>query len=280
MYVQWMMLKRIFAGHSPFRLTAFMTAANIATGIATFYYMQVIVGMHEGLKSQIYDYYGGPAGFMAVGVSLNALLTIGVNAVARSIKDEQSQGTFGFWLMCRRPIVSLVMQSSVGEFLLAAVNAVVTFVVLVLVFGIHFHVNLAAMLLVGMVAVLGSTGVGLAAAGVAVAGSGGRNPVLWAWGLATNFMCGVFVPVEYFTNPAVAGQVGPILGVLTHIVPNTYVLLAMRGAVLRDESITDPALMGQLLYPAIFAAAMLLVGVQVFQYGVRRSLRLGGLLET
>ncbi|HLQ61497.1 MAG TPA: ABC transporter permease [Candidatus Acidoferrales bacterium] len=267
-----MMLKRIFAGHSPFRLTAIMTAGNIAVGVASFYYMQVIVGSNPGLRGEVYKLYGGPAGFMAVGVSLNALLTIGVNAVARSIKDERSQGTFGFWTMCRRPIVSLVLQSSLGEFLLAGFNAIVTFTVLVLVFRVHFDINIPAALLVGLVAVLCATGVGLAAAGIYVGGGGGRNPVLWAWGLATNFMCGVFVPIEVFTNP--------ILRVLTHIVPNTYVLLAMRGAVLRNQPVTDPALLSQLLYPAVFAAVALFAGVLVFERGVRRALRLGGLIES
>ncbi len=273
MYVQLMMLRRVFAGHSPFRLTALMTAANIAAGIATFYYMQVVVGSNPGLRGEVYRLYGGAAGFMAVGVALNALLTIGVNAVARSIKDEHQQGTFSFWMMCRRPIVSLVMQSSLGEFLLAAVNAIVTFVVLVNVFGVHFNINLPAALLVGLIAVLSSIGVGLAAAGVAVAGGSGRNPVLWAWGLATNFMCGVFVPVEVFNSQ-------PILYYLTHIVPNTYILLAMRGAVLRNQAVTDPGLLGQLLYPTVFAAVMLVAGVLIFDRGVRRALRLGGLIET
>ncbi len=39
MYLQWLLIKRVFAGHSPFRVTALMTGANILVGLGTFYYM-------------------------------------------------------------------------------------------------------------------------------------------------------------------------------------------------------------------------------------------------
>lgn len=271
-YQQWMLLKRVFAGHTPLRLTVLMSAINIAIGIGTFYYMTVVIGMGHGARAEAYRFYGGPAGFMAVGVAMNAMLTVGLSAMARAVSDERDQGTLGFWLMCQSNLRDLLLRASLGEFLLAAVNGVVTFIVLVMLFGVHFHVNLVSLLAVALVSLAAVVGVGLWAAGLSVAGWKGQNPVVWAWGLTTTFMAGIYVPIEIFTQP--------IIHTLALVVPITHALLAMRSAVLRDAPITDPYLDGQLLYMAAFAAIVLPLGAWQFQRGLQKALRDGKLIES
>ena len=271
MYLQWLLIKRVFAGHSPFRVTALMTAANILLGLGTFYYMSLVIGKSSGVRAEVYEQYGGPEHFMVVGVAMNALLTVGVASVARAIDDERKQGTFTYWLMCQPRVLPLVLKASVGDFLLAAINGIVTFMVLITIFHLKFDINYGSFLAVAAVSLLAAVGVALAAAGLYVGGMKGRNPILWAWGLTTGFLAGTYVPVEIFTDP--------ILHTATQIVPITHLLLAMRAALLRDADLTDPTLWPHLLYMAAFTAIVLPLGLWVFQRGLRRSLEQGRLID-
>lgn len=271
MYLQWLLIKRVFAGHSPFRVTALMTAANIAIGLGTFYYMSLVIGNGKGRYGEIFEQYGGPEHFMVVGVAMNALLTVGVASVARAIDDERKQGTFTYWLMCQPRVLPLVLKASVGDFLLAAINGIVTFMVLVTIFHLKFDINYGSLLVVGAVSMLAAAGVALMAAGLYVGGLKGRNPVLWAWGLTTGFMAGTYVPVEIFRDEPIH--------TLTRIVPITHLLLAMRAALLRKADLTDPTLWPHLLYMALFTVIVVPLGLWVFQRGLNRSLVQGRLIE-
>jgi ABC-type multidrug transport system permease subunit len=272
MYVQWLLLKRIFAGHGPLRFTALMTAVNILVALGVFYYMTVVVGTSSGTRAQVYRFYGGVTAFMAVGVAMNALLTVGLNAVAKAINDERNQGTLTYWVMCQPRLLKLVLQASAGEFLLAAINAFVTFALLVWLFDVRFHVNFPSFLVVSAVSLLAVTGVGLAAASLNVTGSTGQNPILWAWGLTTNFMAGVFVPVEVFDNQ--------LIHALSTAVPVTHALLAMRSAVLRNAPLDDTVLDGHLLYWGVFAVLMLPLGALLFRRGLSQALERGNLIQS
>lgn len=278
MYLQWLFFKRIFAGHSPLRLTAVMTAGNILVGVGSFYYLSQIIGQH-GLRGQIYAEFGGLAGFLAVGIAMNAMLTVGCNSIARAITDEQTMGTLSYWMMCRPRILTLVIRSSVGEFLLVGVNAIVTFALMVLIFRVHFQVNPAAFALVFVVSLMFVGGIGLWAAGLFIGGFKGQNPVLWAFGITTNFMAGVFAPVQIFqAQPLINGQ--PFLFWLCMADPVTHALLAMRAAILRNAAITDPAFKFDLGFTFVFTAVVLPLGVWQFRRGIAKALLLNKLIES
>lgn len=272
LYLQWLFIKRIFAGHSPFRLTALMTAINIAVGLGSFYYLSQIVGTH-GLRGQIYIWYGGVAGFISIGLAMNAILTVGCNSVVRAISDEQSMGTLGYWMMCQPRLLSLVLRSSVGEFLLACVNAVVTFALMALLFHVQFTINPLSLLVVGLVCILAVAGVGLWASALNLGGLRGTNPVIWGWGVVTNFMSGVYAPIEVFHS-------NPILWPLMFGDPVAHGLLAMRGAVLRGSPLWEPDMLGDTGYMALFAVLIFGVGVWQFRRNVNKALQLNKLIES
>ncbi|GAC1653962.1 MAG: ABC transporter permease [Candidatus Dormibacteraceae bacterium] len=271
-YLQWLFVKRIFAGHSPLKFTALMTVVNVAVGIGSFYYLSQIVGTH-GARGRIYMQFGGVAGFIAVGLSMNAILTVGCNSIVRAISDEQSMGTLGYWMMCQPRLLSLVLRSSVGEFLLAGVNAIATFVLMVLLFRISFHINWPSLFVMGAVSALAVGGVGLWAAGLNIGGLKGTNPVIWAWGVTTNFMSGVYAPIEIFHS-------NPILWPIMYLDPVSHGLLAMRQAILRNASLTSPALLADLSYMAVFSGVIFGIGVWQFRQGVNRALALNKLIES
>lgn len=278
MYLQWLFFKRIFAGHSPLRLTALMTVGNVLVGIGSFYYLSQIIGQH-GLRGQIYQEFGGLAGFLAVGIAMNAMLTVGCNSIARAITDEQAMGTLSYWMMCRPHILTLVIRSSIGEFLLIGVNAIITFALMVLVFQVHFHVNLLAFAVVFVTSLLFVGGIGLWAAGLFIGGFKGQNPVLWAFGLTTNFMSGVFAPVQIFqAQPRVFNL--PVLYWVCMADPVTHALLAMRAAILRNASLGDSAFTFDLGFMALFTAIVLPLGIWQFQRGLAKALEQNKLIES
>ena len=272
LFLQWMLLRRVLGGHSPFQLTALMAAGNVAVGIGGFYFMSTIIGSGSALTRHEYALYGGAINFMAVGVAMNQLLTVGMTAIAHAIVDERNQGTLGYWALAGRRMVPLVLRASMGEFLLACVNAVGTFVILVLLFRVRFDVNLLTFAVMLVISITAVTGVGLAAAGLFLGGYTGQNPVIWLWGLTTTFIAGVFVPVQVFDVPAVT--------TVAQFVPSTHALAAMRSAVLRGAALNDPIMVGQLVPWLVFAIVMLPVGIWVFERGLHSAFLNGRFVQT
>jgi len=272
LFLQWMLLRRVIAGHSPLRLTGVMALGNLAVGLGGFYFMTIVVGQGSARTHAVYAAYGGPASFMAVGVAMNQLLTVGMTSIAHAIVDERNQGTLGYWATTGRRMVPLVLRASMGEFILACVNAVATFVLLVLIFPVHFDIQPLSFLLVLATSLVAVGGVGMAAAGLYVGGLAGQNPITWAWGLTTTFIAGVFVPVTVFDNPLVA--------FLSTITPSTHALMAMRSAVLRGAPVTDATFLSQWLPWAAFALVVAPLGVWVFELSLRRAFRDGKFVQT
>lgn len=272
LFLQWMLLRRVFAGHSPFRVTGLMALGNLAVGVGGFYFMTIVIGDGSSRTHAIYAEYGGAASFMAVGVAMNQLLTVGMTSIAHAILDERNQGTLGYWATTGRPMVPLVLRASMGEFLIASINAVATFGLLVLLFPVHFHVQPLTLLVVLVTSLVAIGGVGMAAAGLFVGGHTGQNPITWAWGLTTTFIAGVFVPLIAFDNPLVT-----VLGTIT---PSTHALMAMRSAVLRGAPVTDATFLSQWLGWLVFAIVIAPVGVGVFERGLRHAFRSGKFVQT
>jgi hypothetical protein len=272
LFLQWMLLRRVFAGHSPFRVTGLMALGNLAVGLGGFYFMTIVIGQGSARTHGVYAEYGGAASFMAVGVAMNQLLTVGMTSIAHAIVDERNQGTLGYWATTGRRMVPLVLRASMGEFLIACVNAVATFVLLVLLFPVHFDIQPVTFLVVLATSLVAIGGVGMAAAGLYVGGHTGQNPITWAWGLTTTFIAGVFVPVIVFDNPLVS-----ILGTIT---PSTHALMATRSAVLRGAALTDATFLSQWLPWLAFAIVIGPVGVWVFERGLRRAFRSGKFVQT
>ncbi|HEX6547668.1 MAG TPA: ABC transporter permease [Candidatus Dormibacteraeota bacterium] len=272
LFLQWMLLRRVLSGHTPFRLTGLMTIGNLVLGVGAFYFMTVVVGTGSARTKSVYDLYGGPAGFMAVGVATNQLLTVGMASIQRAIADERSQGTLAYWATTGRHMVPLVLRASLGEFVLACCNAVLTFVLLVVLFQVHFNIDVGSFLVVMAVSLVAVAGVGLAAAGLFVAGYHGQNPVTWAWGLTTTFIAGVYVPIQVFDNW--------LLQLISQFVPSTHALLAMRSAVLRHASLGDSSFLNQLLPWLVFAVVMAPVGLWAFHAGLRRAYLRGQFVQS
>ena len=147
-FLQWMLLRRVIAGHSPFRVSGLMALVNLAVGIGGFYFFTVLIGNGSDRTRAVYSAYGGAVGFMAVGVAMNQLLTVGMTSIAHAILDERSQGTLAYWATSGRRMVPLVLRASMGEYVIACVNAVITFALLVLLFPVHFNVDPAAFVVV------------------------------------------------------------------------------------------------------------------------------------
>ena len=272
LFLQWMLVRRVLAGHSPFRVTGLMALVNVAVGVGGFYFMSVLIGNGSARTQAVYAVYGGAVSFMAVGVAMNQLLTVGMTAIAHAILDERNQGTLAYWATTGRRMVGLVLRASTGEFVIACVDAVATFALLVVLFPVHFHVNLLTFAVVLAASLVAVGGVGLAAAGLFVGGWTGQNPIIWAWGLTTTFVAGVFVPLTVFNNAFIQA--------LASVMPSTHALLAMRSAVLRDASLTDPTFLGQFLPWALFAVVVAPVGTWVFHVGLERAFQNGRFVQT
>ena len=120
MYLQWLFFKRIFAGHSPLRLTAIMTLGNVLVGLGSFYYLSQIIGQH-GLRGQIYAQFGGLAGFLAVGISASQSTSRVARTLPHAMTAQPPISACGIWSDSRiRCAEWRLISGSGGVFIAAA----------------------------------------------------------------------------------------------------------------------------------------------------------------
>jgi ABC-2 type transport system permease protein len=107
-------------------------------------------------------------------------------------------------------------------------------------------------------------GVGLASAGVIMVSKEGE-PISWAVSAAAGLLGGVYFPVDMLPGWLQAGA---------RVLPTTHALAVARyGA----EGTTAPGFAGSLSFLALSAAASLVVGLVVLEWGCRRARNAGTL---
>jgi len=236
-----------------------LTLAGAIVELAAFFYLSRAIG--PGFRPDGVDYFS----FLVVGTGLYTFLVMSVNSFLSTVQEAQQTGTLEVLMTTATPPVGLVFLSAISAL---ARNLIQFFVYIaggLLVFRAPAHINLPACLLVFVFTLLIATAFGMFAAAIQVAVQKGAAMV-WLLGSGLWFLTGTLFPVSSLPDP---------LRVLSHLIPITYLLDAMRLALLENASFSSLA--SDLLILSAFSALLLPLSLLIFSRTVRRARTLGTL---
>jgi ABC-2 type transport system permease protein len=205
--------------------------------------------------------------FVLIGGTFLRYLLLISQSFSANLRDEMLMGTIEPLLVTATPITLSVLGPSswmliqatsifIGQFLLGAL------------LGADFsQANWASALLVLLISLASFAGYGIISAAYAIVYKRSDPAVLFISSIAYVFS-GVFFPIEIFP---------PWLRVISYLLPSTYTLRALRGALMGGASPADLA--SEIAILLVFAAVLVPLSFWALRYAIRRMKDTGELVH-
>jgi len=240
-----------------YRSFAWLGFLGTLAEIGSFYYLGRAVG--PGFRPEGLSYYS----FLIIGTGVFAFFTVGTHRFVSALHEAQMTGTLEVTMTTATPGTLVALLSATSTLAARMLWLLIYIALGFALFGVVVHpqfTTLIAALLLSFIAALGICL--LAGACEILLRRGGA--VAWLMGVAW-FLSGTIFPVGVLPEP---------LRRLALLFPATYANAALRGAFFPEA---QPGLTQPLLWLALFAAAILPIGVITFNAALHYSRKAGTL---
>jgi ABC-2 type transport system permease protein len=212
------------------------------------------------------EYGGDYFSFVLVGIALIGFQYAALSSFSEVIRMGQVTGTLEAMLVTPTRLGTVLAGSALSSFLSAAVRVMLYLALGALAFGARLGgADLPTAFLALVLAVLAESGFGLFSAAFIMVLKRG-DPVNFLLSGTATLLSGIYYPLSVLPG---------VLQALAHLLPLTYALRAMRGALLLGRGPVELARdLGML---ALFAAVLLPLGLAAFRWAVRFARRAGSL---
>jgi len=195
--------------------------------------------------------------FLIIGGAFSRYLELASHAFSANLRDEMLRGTIEPLLATATPVAAALLGPSswalIEGTLLVTLQLLVGWVV-----GADFsRANWGAAIAVLAVSLISLLSYGLFSAAFVIVFKRG-DPMNWFINSVAYVFSGVFFPIDLFPS---------WLRVISYLLPFTYALRALRGALMRGEGIVE--LGPDLLILLAFAAALLPLSLLAMRYAIR-----------
>jgi ABC-2 type transport system permease protein len=259
-------LKRDFSLELSYRLSFTFHIFGILFNVASFYFLSRLFG--AGLVPQLQEYGGDYFSFVLIGLAFNGYLGLSLSNFSGSIREGQMTGTLEIMLLSPSRLSSILLSSSLWPYVMTTVNVIVYLVVGILVFGFNVsQANILTALVVLIVSIASFSGIGILSAAVVLVVKKG-DPIAWIFGGVSTLLAGVYYPIAVLPD---------WLTPLSHVLPMTYALDAMRLAMLKGASIFDVRI--DILALLGFTAVLTPLAFFAFRKALKRAKREGSLIQ-
>jgi len=257
-------IKRDFSITASYRLSFFFQFFGILFSVVTFYFIAKLFG--KAAVPYLSSYGGDYFSFVLIGIAFSDYLGVGLSSFAGTIRQGQMLGTLEAMLVTPTRVHSIVLFSSIWQFLLTSIRVLAYILLGVFFFGVSItRPNIPAAFLVLILTVLAFSSLGIISASFIMVFKRG-DPLNWLMGSFSTLFGGVLFPITILPG---------WLQTISYFLPITYSLRAMRHALL--QSYPFRALGFDILILALFSAILLPLGVYAFGVGVRRAKKDGSL---
>ena len=258
-------LKRDFLIEASYRTSFLMQAFGIFFSVLIWYFVSRVVNAPPttpGLEGV--DYFA----YVLLGLALLHYLSSAMMSFGGKVRSEQMTGTLEAMLVTPTPIGTIVLGSSLWDFLLTSIKVIAYLVIGRLFFHVVIHLdNLLPVLLIITLTVLAFSGIGILSAAFVLYLKRG-DPITFLVASGSALVGGVFYPPEDM----------PVwLGGWSRLLPITYALHALRRALLRGSRFAD--LLPDIRALVVFAAVLLPLGILAFRVAVRKARQEGSLVQ-
>ncbi len=238
-----------------YRLSFVGRYVALLTSIVFFYYLAQVF---RGSSSSLLRNYGGDYfAFLLLGGTFSVYLSLCVRTFSEHIRDEVAMGTLEPLMATATPVTLSLLGTSCWSFLEGTSIAVLQLSLGTIFLGADFsRANWLAAAIVSLISMICLIAWGIVSASFTLIFKR-SDPIIWLVGAVTYVFSGVFFPIAIL--PA-------WLQVISYVIPLTYALEALRGAMLVGRSLDE--LSGPLLVLCLFATFMLPLSI----FSLRRAI--------
>ena len=257
-------VRRDFSITASYRLSFFFQFFGILFSVVTFYFIAKLFG--KAAVPYLASYGGDYFSFVLIGIAFSDYLGVGLSSFAGTIRQGQMLGTLEAMLVTPTRVHTIVLFSSIWQFLLTSVRVLAYILLGVFFFGVNMtRPNIPAALLILILTILAFSSLGIISASFIMVFKRG-DPLNWVMGSFSTLFGGVLFPITILPD---------WLQKISYFLPITYSLRAMRHALL--QSYPFQALGFDILILALFSVVLLPLGIYAFGVGVRKAKKDGSL---
>ena len=251
-------VKRDFRLETSYRLSFLLQLFDVFFSVFLFYYVARLPG--EAATPYLALYGGDYFSFVLIGIAFAGYFGVGLSGFANSIRQAQMTGTLEAMLMSPTRVSAIVLCSSLWSYLMTSLRVIAYLAVGAVSLGVNLgRGNYLAALLILALSVVAFSSLGIIAASFVMVLKRG-DPVTWLFSTLSSLLGGVYYPISILPD---------WLQRLSHLLPITYSLRAMRLALLQGYSLA--ALAPDILALAIFSLVLLPLSLLAFRYAVHRA---------
>jgi ABC-2 type transport system permease protein len=254
----WAFLVRDYYVETSYRLSFLFTIGGVVVRALVFFFLSEFIETATG--GLLGEYGGDYFSFVIIGIALGGYFSTGLSSFANALRQSQTTGTLEAMILTPTPVSWLIIGSAAWSYVYTTFRVLVYLVVGALFLGLDLsRANYAAALVVLLLSIVSFASLGILAASLIMVIKRG-NPITAVFGNVSNLIGGVFYPVAILPT---------WLQAIAHLLPITYALRAMRGALLAGA--TWDQLGPDLLALALFCLVLLPLSLWVFRYAVDRA---------
>jgi ABC-2 type transport system permease protein len=235
------------------------------TALAWFF----LSSLFGGAVSKHLDRYDGDYfAFVIIGIAFANYLQVALRSFSASIRTAQTLGTLEAMLVTQTSIPTIIISSSLYNFILTSFRVVVYLGIGVFAFGLNIgKANYTAAIVVLLITIICFSSMGILSASFIMVLKKG-NPLSWIFINLSWLLGGVYYPISVLPG---------WLEKFSYMLPITYSLEAMRLALLNGYSFRT--LLPQIIPLLIFTVIMLPVSLYIFNFAVKRAKIEGSLVQ-
>lgn len=247
-----------------YRLAFVLRFLSTLFQVAVFYFIsKLVTGPQPGLD----HYEGGYFAYALIGLAFMRLFNISLSGYAGMLTESQQMGTLEAQALLPVPLPLLIFGANLWPYLYAF-GETLLYLLLGLALGAPLAgANVPAALVVAVLASMAISGLGLMGAALILVFKRG-NAVSWAVEAAAALLAGVYFPPQLLPQPVQK---------LSLLLPHTYALAGLRGALLNGDPFTK--LLPSLLALLAFTLLLMPLGVIALAWALKQAQSKGNLAQ-
>ncbi len=254
----WAFLVRDYHVETSYRLSFLFTIGGVVVRALIFFFLSEFIEAATG--GLLGDYGGDYFSFVIIGIALGGYFSTGLTSFSNALRQSQTTGTLEAMILTPTPVSWLIIGSASWSYVYTTFRVLIYLVVGALFLGLDLsRANYPAALVILVLSIVSFASLGILAASVIMVIKRG-DPVTAVFGNVSNLIGGVYYPVAILP----AG-----LQFIAYLLPITYALRAMRGALLTGADWSELA--PDVMVLSLFCLILLPLSLWVFRYAVDRA---------
>jgi ABC-2 type transport system permease protein len=251
-------IKRDFLMEWSYRFSFCLNILGIFVSVVTFYFIAKILG--EGASPYLSEYGGEYFPFVLIGIAFSGYFSTALKSFAFNIRREQFLGTLEAMLITPTKISTVILASSLWDFLFASITVLIYLFFGIFFFGLKlFQPNIFLAGIILILTIICFSGIGMISAGFIMLFKKG-DPITWLISTFSSLLGGVYFPIEILPQTAQK---------LSAFIPITYALRSIRLILLQGASAEKVVF--DIFILLAFVVVLLPIGILVFKFAVKMA---------